>query len=414
MSTFSAFTNQNFRFCWASNISLYISRWMQMTTLSWFVFDQTESAFMVSLIGFFGLAPLMFFGLFGGVIADFFNKKVLIIISQIITFSGAVVMTFLLLFDFLQLWHVYVAIFVPGVSWALDMPSRRALVMDILGPDRITNGISLDAVGMHTSKMVGPAIAGALIAFTGVLGTYVFMSVIIFVGTVSIFQVNMNQDDFNQRNKNHFSMLSGIKFFFIELADAFKYALNNQTIFAVLVITFFMNLLLFPYMQMVSIISKEVLSVGPLLMGILMASDGFGALIGSTALASKSKMEFHGRYYLYGSILSLSGLLLFGISDIYFISMILLFALGLGTSAFGTMQSVIVLLVSKKEFRGRCMGLVTLCIGAAPVGSIILGLSSEIFSTSNALIINSFIGLVFVIISGYKMSSIRGRIIPDN
>ncbi len=414
MSTFSAFTNQNFRFCWASNISLYISRWMQMTTLSWFVFDQTESAFMVSLIGFFGLAPLMFFGLFGGVIADFFNKKVLIIISQIITFSGAVVMTFLLLFDFLQLWHVYVAIFVPGVSWALDMPSRRALVMDILGPDRITNGISLDAVGMHTSKMVGPAIAGALIAFTGVLGTYVFMSVIIFVGTVSIFQVNMNQDDFNQRNKNHFSMLSGIKFFFIELADAFKYALNNQTIFAVLVITFFMNLLLFPYMQMVSIISKEVLSVGPLLMGILMASDGFGALIGSTALASKSKMEFHGRYYLYGSILSLSGLLLFGISDIYFISMILLFALGLGTSAFGTMQSVIVLLVSKKEFRGRCMGLVTLCIGAAPVGSIILGLSSEMFSTSNALIINSVIGLVLVIISGYKMTSIRGRIIPDN
>ncbi len=414
MSTFSAFTNQNFRFCWASNISLYISRWMQMTTLSWFVFDQTESAFMVSLIGFFGLAPLMFFGLFGGVIADFFNKKVLIIISQIITFSGAVVMTFLLLFDFLQLWHVYVAIFVPGVSWALDMPSRRALVMDILGPDRITNGISLDAVGMHTSKMVGPAIAGALIAFTGVLGTYVFMSVIIFVGTVSIFQVNMNQDDFNQRNKNHFSMLSGIKFFFIELADAFKYALNNQTIFAVLVITFFMNLLLFPYMQMVSIISKEVLSVGPLLMGILMASDGFGALIGSTALASKSKMEFHGRYYLYGSILSLSGLLLFGISDIYFISMILLFALGLGTSGFGTMQSVIVLLVSKKEFRGRCMGLVTLCIGAAPVGSIILGLSSEMFSTSNALIINSVIGLVLVIISGYKMTSIRGRIIPDN
>ena len=413
MSTFSAFTNQNFRFCWASNISLYISRWMQMTTLSWFVFDQTESAFMVSLIGFFGLAPLMFFGLFGGVIADFFNKKILIIISQIITFSGALVMTFLLLFDLLQLWHVYVAIFIPGVSWALDMPSRRALVMDILGSDRITNGISLDAVGMHTSKMIGPATAGALIAFTGVIGTYIFMKVIIFIGTVSIFKVDMNHDGFDQKNKNNFSVLSGIKFFFIELGDAFKYALNNQTILAVLVITFFMNLLLFPYMQMVSVISREVLSVGPLLMGILMASDGFGALIGSTALASKSKMEFHGRYYLYGSILSLSGLLLFGISDIYFISMILLFALGLGTSGFGTMQSVIVLLVSKKEFRGRCMGLVTLCIGAAPIGSIILGLSSEMFSTSNALIINSAIGLVLVIISGYKMTSIRGRIIPD-
>ncbi len=385
-----------------------------MTTLSWFVFDQTESAFMVSLIGFFGLAPLMFFGLFGGVIADFFNKKILIIVSQIITFSGALAMTFLLLFDLLQLWHVYVAIFIPGISWALDMPSRRALVMDILGSNRITNGISLDAVGMHTSKMIGPATAGALIAYTGVIGAYIFMTVIILIGTVSIMQVNLNHDEFDQKSQKHFSLLSGLKFFFTELREAFQYALNNQTIFAVLVITFFMNLLLFPYMQMVSVISREVLSVGPLLMGILMASDGFGALIGSTALASKSKIEFHGRYYLYGSILSLSGLLLFGISEVYFISMMLLFALGLGTSGFGTMQSVIVLLVSKKEFRGRCMGLVTLCIGAAPIGSIILGLSSEMFSTSNALVINSILGLILVIISGYKMTSIRSKIISDN
>ncbi len=385
-----------------------------MTTLSWFVFDQTESAFMVSLIGFFGLAPLMFFGLFGGVIADFFNKKILIIVSQIITFSGALAMTFLLLFDLLQLWHVYVAIFIPGISWALDMPSRRALVMDILGSNRITNGISLDAVGMHTSKMIGPATAGALIAYTGVIGAYIFMTVIILIGTVSIMQVNLNHDEFDQKSQKHFSLLSGLKFFFTELREAFQYALNNQTIFAVLVITFFMNLLLFPYMQMVSVISREVLSVGPLLMGILMASDGFGALIGSTGLASKSKIEFHGRYYLYGSILSLSGLLLFGISEVYFISMMLLFALGLGTSGFGTMQSVIVLLVSKKEFRGRCMGLVTLCIGAAPIGSIILGLSSEMFSTSNALVINSILGLILVIISGYKMTSIRSKIISDN
>lgn len=385
-----------------------------MTTLSWFVFDQTESAFMVSLIGFFGLAPLMFFGLFGGVIADFFNKKILIIVSQIITFSGALAMTFLLLFDLLQLWHVYVAIFIPGISWALDMPSRRALVMDILGSNRITNGISLDAVGMHTSKMIGPATAGALIAYTGVIGAYIFMTVIILIGTVSIMQVNLNHDEFDQKSQKHFSLLSGLKFFFTELREAFQYALNNQTIFAVLVITFFMNLLLFPYMQMVSVISREVLSVGPLLMGILMASDGFGALIGSTALASKSKIEFHGRYYLYGSILSLSGLLLFGISELYFISMMLLFALGLGTSGFGTMQSVIVLLVSKKEFRGRCMGLVTLCIGAAPIGSIILGLSSEMFSTSNALVINSILGLILVIFSGYKMTSIRSKIISDN
>ena len=163
---------------------------------------------------------------------------------------------------------------------------------------------------------------------------------------------------------------------------------------------------------MVTVISKEILNVGPLLMGILMASDGLGALIGSIGIASQSRMKYHGRIYLYGSLLSLVALFLFSNSSWYFLSLLVLLFLGIGTSGFGTMQSTIVLLVSKAELRGRVLGVVTIAIGAGPIGSLIIGAISEWIGAPNALMINSVIGFLLVAIAGLFMPSIREKIIP--
>jgi MFS family permease len=421
LHTFDAFNALPFRFLWASNMSLYISRWMQTTTLSWFVYNETQSAFMVGLINFFGMAPFLLFGLFGGIIADRLNKKILIVFTQFLTLITAAIMTLLMVFDLLEIWHVFIGIFIPGLCWALDMPSRRSLIMDMLGSTRITNGIALDSVGMHLSKMAGPAIGGALIAFTGVAGSYIFLTTVIFLGWFLLLGVKPNvTSPYSQTAKTpehliltHHGFVETTKFVFMELKAGFSYAFTNQIIAAVIVITVLMNLLLFPYMQMITVISGEVLFVGPLLMGILMASDGLGALMGSISLASINNMHFHGRYYFYGSILSLLALLFFSFSNTYIVSLILLIFLGMGTAGFGTMQSAIVLLVSKKEFRGRCMGVITIGIGASPLGSLFLGLIAEQLSTQSALRINAVIGLFLVIAAGFFMSAIRGRILPD-
>ena len=180
-----------------------------------------------------------------------------------------------------------------------------------------------------------------------------------------------------------------------------------------IVITVFMNLLLFPYMQMVTVVSKNILHVGPLLMGILMASDGLGALVGSTLIASRNKILYHGRFFLYGSILSLMALTIFSMSTWYLVSLPLLLILGVGTSGVGTMQSAIVLLVSRPEIRGRALGVITLAIGAGPIGSLVVGAVSEWIGPADALLFNSILGLIFVCISGLFFPSIRGQIIPE-
>ena len=411
LHTFDSFKNGNYRFLWGTNISMYVSRWMQMTTLSWFVLDQTGSPFSVGLVGFFGMVPFLFLGIFGGFLADKLDRKKLIVVTQFLNLIAATIMSLLLLYGSVEYWYAYIAIIVPGLGWSLDMPSRRSLIMDMMGSRGITNGVALDSVGMHVSKMVGPALAGAMIAFVGVDGSYVVLTGFMTVGCLMILKVSQSKNRIDVAPD--IEEQKGLAQIYSNLVDGFKYVFTSQTISAVIVITIFMNLLLFPYMQMVTVVSKEVLNVGPLLMGILMASDGLGALIGSIGIASQDRMKYHGRIYLYGSLLSLGALFLFSNSSFYFLSLSLLLFLGIGTSGFGTMQSTIVLLVSKPELRGRALGVVTIAIGAGPIGSLIIGAVSEWIGSSNALMINSILGFVLVAASGMLMPSIRGQILPS-
>ena len=420
LHTFDAFNSPNYRLLWGTNSAMYVSRWMQMTTLSWFVLEQTDSAFSVGLVGFFGMVPFLVLGIFGGYLADVLDRKLLIAVTQFLNLISAVIMCVLLTFGTVEYWYAYIAIIIPGIGWSLDMPSRRSLIMDIMGPQGLTSGVALDSVGMHTSKMIGPALAGALIAFTGVEGSYILLSIVMSVGCFLFLRVNQPNRP-NQLQKsvgttpgiNNSDKKRLANEVFSNLSEGFKYAFSNQTIVAVIVITVFMNLLLFPYMQMVTVVSKNILHVGPLLMGILMASDGLGALVGSTLIASRNKMLYHGRFFLYGSILSLIALTVFSMSTWYLLSLPLLLILGIGTSGFGTMQSAIVLLVSRPEIRGRALGVVTLAIGAGPIGSLVVGAVSEWIGPADALLFNSILGLILVCLSGVIFPSIRGQIIPE-
>ncbi len=390
-----------------------------MTTLSWFVLEKTDSAFYVGLVGFFGMIPFLLLGIFGGFLADKLDRKKLIVVTQFLNLTCAVGMVVLIMLGLVQYWYAYVAIVIPGIGWSLDMPSRRSLVMDIMGPSGLTNGVALDSVGMHTSKMIGPAVAGALLAFTGVGGSYLVLTLIMSVGCFLMLFVDQPErlrsdtedlrGDLKESSSQNYHVVNQL---LNNLSEGFRYAFSNQTVVAVIVITVFMNLLLFPYMQMVTVISKNVLNVGPLLMGVLMASDGLGALIGSTLIASRQGMRYHGRVFLYGSLVSLVALLLFSLSKWYLLSLPLLLLLGIGTSGFGTMQSTIVLLVSKPEIRGRALGVVTLAIGAGPIGALVVGAVSEWSGPSNALMFNALVGFLLVAVSGISMPTIRGQIIP--
>ena len=125
------------------------------------------------------MMPFLIIGLFGGFLSDNFNKKHIIVTTQIINLINAGIMTFLLYLKLTEYWHAYICISVVGIAWALDMSSRRSLVLDLLGRRNLSNGIALDVVGIHLSRVIGPAIAGLLISlFLDVLYPYIFLTII--------------------------------------------------------------------------------------------------------------------------------------------------------------------------------------------------------------------------------------------
>lgn len=441
-SMFSAFTEKDFAFLWGSNVSMYIARWMQITTLSWFVLEVTDSPFSVGLVGFFGMAPFFLFGTFGGLLADSVDRKKLVAFTQFMSLTAALIMVLLFAFDLIAYWHSYVAIMIPGLAWALDMSSRRNLIMDIMGMERVSNGVALDSIGEDSGKIIGPALAGLLIAVVGVTGSYIVLTLIIFIGCLSVIRIKIRTSEKRSHNPNADSIVKqknymvflevssvyvgqysggpalnvfdGIARVVKDLKQGFGYVSKNNVMISVIVITILMNLFLFPYVQMVSVVSKRVLEVGPFFMGLLLASDGLGSLLGSTFIASRRKIKYQGRVYLYCSILSLFGLAAFSLSSIYALSLLFLVMVGMGVGGFKIMQSALVMIVSDPKFRGRAMGIITLSIGVMPIGNILVGAISQAIGASLTLFAYGFIGFSLVIIAGILMPAVRAEIIPFN
>lgn len=320
---------------------------MQMTLLAWLTLELTNSPWLVALVGFFSTMPMLMLGLLGGVLADRCHRLRLLVGLQAANVAASLFLTITLLTGTVQVWHGYLTIAVVGASWALGMPARRALIIDLLGTSGLTNAVALDSVGMNGSRMLGPALGGVLIALIGVTGGIIVTTVSYALGLILLMTLRVQQAEPSTRQPQ-----SVVR----NLAEGFRYVGQSPVMMADVCITVILNFLLFPYMQMVPVLARDVLHVGPTLMGLLQSAEGIGALVGSLAIASIASIRYHGRYFVGGSTLGLLMLIMFSVSEWYVVSFPLLFLLGMGTACFGTMQATIPMLTSSPEMRGRRPG----------------------------------------------------------
>lgn len=400
---FRAFQNRNYVRLWLANGLSFNARWMQMTLLSWLILELTDSPWLVALVGFFSSVPMLFLGLLGGVLADSVNRQRLIVLTQGANVGVSLMLTLLLSTGAVQVWHAYLAILVTGAGWALDSPARRGLIFDLLGRSGVTNAMALDSVGMNVSRMLGPALSGVLITLVGVGGGYVVVTLSYALSLLLLGSLRVSQIDRPARRQQHVVR---------DLVEGFHYVRQDRVIQAVICITVLMNFLVSPYMQMVPVIVRDVLHEGPAMMGILQGAEGFGALLGAVTIASAVRLNYHGRVFSGGSLLALLALLIFSISRWYILSFPTLLVLGLGMAGFGTMQSTIVMLVAKEEIRGRALGIVSLAIGAGPLGSLFLGAIASAISPVFALRLNALLGLILLALVSLLLPSITDRTQP--
>ena len=400
--TFQAFKNVNYRLLWPANLLGYSSRWMQMTLLAWFVLEATDSPWRVALVGFFGAAPLLALGTLGGALADRTDRLLVIRATQAANLLATVAMSVVLFAGAAQFWHAYLVIAVAGAGWAIDTPSRRSAIHDLLGRSGVTNGFALDSVGMSLSQMIGPALGGGLIALVGVRGGFVVVAALYLVTLALLLRIRLPS-----------AVLSGRASVGRDVVEGVRYVAGHQALLAAVMVTIVMNLLLYPYMNMVPVIARDVLGVGPGPMGVLQALPGLSAVVGAFFVASLAYIRYHGRFYIGGALLALSGLLAFSFSRSYGASAAALLVLGLGTAGFSSMQATLVMLLAREDMRGKTLGIISLAIGTGPLGALLVGGMANSWDAPLALRVDAAAGIVCLGVIAALLPALLRRVLPD-
>jgi MFS family permease len=361
-SALDALHDAHFRRLWLAGLCVNVGRWLDFLVLGWLVLDLTGSPFMVGLAAFCRFAPMIMLGLFAGLLIDRLPRGRLLVGVQGVNLGVSALLAALFATGHGGLWWLIGLEALLGVAWAIDFPSRRTALFTLVGPKRVTNAVSLESVSMQGTKIVGPLLGGVLLARLGPVACYLVLAAL-FLGALLLTLALARRVSFPTSPRGDESILAG-------LATGFQEARWQPAIFGVLIITIVMNGLVFPYQQILPVFARDVLEIGPELLGVLVAVGGIGTLVGALWTAGQRDFVAHRQVFVGGSMLAALMVVIQSFSPGYWTSLAIQFIIGIAESGFGTMQSTIVLLAASERTRGRVLGILSVCIGTNPLGSL--------------------------------------------
>ncbi len=381
--------DRDFRAIWYAGGLHEVSRRMELLILSWLILQTTDSPFQLGLVLVFNNIPRPAFSLFSGLIADRFSRRRILVLAQGVNTLAAAMVLALIVMDTIAPWHVFLAVFMQGLTKCLEDPSRRTAIMDIVGERRLVNALSLDQMSNTIGKMSGPLLGGVLVDAAGFNGAYILVVAANLVTLALLLRVRI---PFYQRPAGQPQAV------WSSLGISLRHAFHHPALLAMLYVTIIMNALAFPVQQFIPAIGRDHLAVGASLVGLLAAAEGIGQMIGAALMALTRNLQYHGRVFMAGSTIVLIMAILFVWSPWYAVSFLLLTLGGIGQSGFGTMQSSITMLSAPRELRGRMMGLMSFCIGVGtPLGTLEIGAVAAAFSTQWAITVNAIAGMFLLL-----------------
>ena len=360
---FESLRDRNFRLLLGSSLIVYGTNMMEMLVLGWLINDMTHSVGSVTLGAFLRFGPVLPMSLVAGTLADRFDRRKILILSQIGNIATLGIMAMLILSGSIELWQIFAMAPVRGIFFALELPVRRALVMDLVGQEHITNAFSLDATTLMAGSVLGPFGSGLLIDSLGSGASYLCM--LGFSALAIVLLIVLSTPDQSPSTEGE-SMLQN-------LIVGLRYALTHPVILPTFAITLFMNLLVFPFREVLPIFQTDIYGVDATGLGLLNSIIGIGAVIGSLFLAARGNRFLKSHVYIFGSLLMGVLLILFSFSASFYLSLSILFIHGIGFAGFHVMQGTIPLSVAEEDKRGRVMGAMQLAIGAGPLGILLVG-----------------------------------------
>ena len=383
------FKNPSFLRVWGLGFIGNTMRWLETLAIGIFVYEVTTSALLVALMTIARQLPLALFGSFIGPFAERFNRKHLLVHGSTVMTVSVSCLGVLAYFSFLEIWHIAILVFVNGTCWTLDYPVRRTLVGDFSGPEKMGAGISLDSATTNVTRMLGPFLGGVTYGLLGLEGAFIISAVSHFVCICIACSLVFEFRPLNQKVESYFLLLK----------QGLRIVKKSPQLIGVYLVTIILNICGFPYASMVPVLGRDVYKVEPALIGILSAAEGAGAFFGALVVAFLIRPSWFNKVYTIGALTFIFGIFCLSLVDQYFLGISILWVAGLGMAGFGAMQSTLVLTLAPKNARSRLMGVLSVCIGCAPIGLLNLGLLADLFGAQIALTIISSVGLAALLLT---------------
>lgn len=366
---FRALSSRNYKLFFVGQGISLIGTWMQQIALSWLVYRLTDSVFLLGAVTFSSQIPSFILGPFAGVLADKFNRHKVLLVTQFLSMLQASTLAALVLTDTIQIWHVLTLSAVLGTINGFDIATRQAFVVELIERrEDMSNAIALNSSLFNMARLIGPTVAGLLIAAVGE-GMCILINAVSYLAVLaSLLLMRLKPFERVQQQRKVWESLK----------DGFQYAFGFPPIRALIVIVALLSLFGMPFTVLLPVFARDILHGGANTLGYLMGASGLGALSGALFLAQRASVEGLGKVIIYTMLLFGCALIAFSFSEVLLLSLLLMLFSGFGMIV--TMASCNTLLqtIVDDDKRGRVMSLyATAFMGMAPIGSMLAGSVAE-------------------------------------
>jgi MFS family permease len=392
-----ALRHRNYRLFFTGQSISLIGTWLTKVATAWLVYRLTGSAWLLGVVGFAGQIPTFLLAPLAGVMVDRWNRRRVLLVTQTLAMLQSALLATLALGGFIRIWEVVALSVLQGLIDAFDMPVRQSMIVRMV-EDRadLPNAIALNSSMVNAARLLGPAIAGVLIAAVG--EGFCFLIDAVSYAAV-ILSVLLMHFDAQPPARKATRVLH-------EMGEGFRYARGSPPIRALLLLLALSGLAGRPFAVLLPVIAREVMHGGAGTLGTLQATAGVGALVGALYLASRTSVVGLGRVVVVSAAVFGLGLVAFSRAQVLWLAMPLLFLAGTGMMLQTAASNTIIQTIVDEDKRGRVMSLLGMSLfGTVPVGSLIAGALATRIGAENTILIG---GAVCVVAAGLFL-----RVLPE-
>lgn len=375
-----------YRRIWLSGFVFSNARWVEIITSGWIVLALTGSPLLVGLTGFFRVLPMLILGSLFGALADRFTRVNILLGIHAVSLVAALILAATFLRGGDSLLVIYPLIFVLGCGTAADFSARSALIDEVQDRSLLANAMSLESLSVSGAKITSAIVAGFLLAAGGAGLAYGYLALLYGAGLLWLFTI--------KRLLPAWPAHAGSLRMVTSLYSGWASALRLPVVRGVFFVTIIINVLIFPYQQLIALVARDILAVGPFWMGVLAGAEGVGGILTAAWLTFGPGTRRPGALFIGGAMGAAALLIGLALSPIFALSLAIQLVLGICTGFFGAHQAALVLSATPAESRARALGLIATAIGLTPIGMLLIGGLSSAVGAQAAIATMAACGLI--------------------